>query len=85
MPVIRLAALLTHYSDVELEKIVRENVDEHMNLAEKFVAAFKPKEQEVQLLNMGYARLQIVLERIVGKDAMDATGGKPAPVEKLAP
>ena len=44
-----------------------------IDLLEQLLAAAQHKKQEYDLLNAGYMRLQIALERVVGKRTIEAT------------
>ena len=73
MPLIRVAAVLLNDSDKGLAKKIREGgeLDPWLDLLEGLLAAAQHKKQEYDLLNAGYIRLQVVLERIVGKNTVE--------------
>ena len=61
----RMAALFLRESDAELEAKVRasDGPDEWITLLEGIVTALDAKRQDVELLEAGYLRLLVVLER----------------------
>ena len=81
MPLMRMAAVFINDSDKGMEKKIREGGDlgPWLDLLEQLVDAAQHKKQDYDLLNAGSMRLQVVLERIVGKKEMKQTyAGKAA-------
>jgi hypothetical protein len=78
MPLIRIAAVLLTDDDKGMTKKIRESGDVNVwvRLLEQLLAAAEHKKREYDLLNAGYIRLQIALERVVGKRKMEATFAK---------
>ena len=73
MPLIRMAAVLLTDTDRELTKKIRDGGDlsPWLSLLDQLVGATAHKKQEYELLEAGSLRLQIALERIVGKKTME--------------
>ena len=78
MPYIRMAALFLHESDEELEAKVRgSDISEHMDLLEGIGAALDAKRQDAGMLEAGFTRLLVVIERVLGEETVRATYSKP--------
>jgi hypothetical protein len=79
MPLLRIAAVLVGDSDRGLAKKIRrsDDLETWMGLLEQLVAAREHKKQEYDLLSAGYVRLQVVLERVVGKRQIERTFARP--------
>ena len=72
---IRMSALFLRESDEELEAKVRADDDpttDWIDMLEGIGAALASKKQDVGILEAGFTRLLAVLERIEGKEAIDA-------------
>jgi hypothetical protein len=79
MPYIRMCALLLRDSDTALEQKIRNDPDgvrDWVELAEGIVAALQAKRQDCKILDAGFNRLTVVLERIIGKDKIEAEYGR---------
>ena len=78
MPYIRMAALLLHESDEELEAKVRSSdIGEHMDLLEGIGAALDAKQQDAGMLEAGFTRLLVVIERVLGEKTVRAAYREP--------
>lgn len=75
IPLIRLAAVLVRDNDRGMTKKIRDSGELNIwvDLLEQLLAAAQHKKQEYDLLKAGYVRLQIALERVVGKRKINAT------------
>ena len=78
MPYIRMCALFLHQTDEELETNVRasgdepEGLDQWVSMLEGIGAALDAKRQDAGLLEAGFTRLLVVLERLHGEDNLKA-------------
>lgn len=84
MPWIRLSALFLRQSDEELEANVRATADtqdgmnEWVETFECIGAALDAKRQDVEMLEAGFRRLCVVIERIVGEAEMKRVYSEPS-------
>jgi hypothetical protein len=84
MPYVRMSALFLRESDEELEAKVRasgdepDGLDEWMNLLEGIGAALDAKRQDAEMLEAGFTRLLVVIERVIGKGAIKAAYSEPS-------
>lgn len=71
MPYIRMSALLLRQSDEELEASVRiSDLGRYMDLAEEIGAALDAKRQDCGILEAGFTRLLVVIERVLAEEAV---------------
>lgn len=83
MPFIRMAAVFLHESDETMETNVRasgsdeEGLEQWMELLEGIGAALDAKRQDVEVLEAGFTRLLVVIERVIGEEVIMAAYGKP--------
>jgi hypothetical protein len=94
MPWIRLSALFLRDSDEELEAKVRatannqEGMGEWVGMLESIGAVLDAKQQDVEMLEAGFSRLLVVIERIIGRTEMkrtysDSSNDPPADLAKI--
>lgn len=68
MPYIRMSALFLLESDEDLEAKVRaSDLGEYMNLLEEIGAVLDAKRQDCEMLEAGFTRLCVVMERVIGE------------------
>lgn len=78
MPYIRISALFLLESDDDLEAKVRgSDIGEHMDMLEGIGAALDAKRQDCGMLEAGFTRLLVVIERVLGEDAIREAYSKP--------
>jgi hypothetical protein len=84
---IRMSALLIRDGDEALEAKVRADAkpDDWISLLEGIVNALNAKRQDVEMLEAGVTRLQVVLERVVGPESGDADAVPSGPAEGPPP
>ena len=71
MPWMRTAALMLSVGDDELSALVEGGPEEFMEMCEGIASAHTAKKSEADLLQAGYCRLIVALERGVGKDEIN--------------
>ena len=82
MPFIRLSALFLRDTDEGLEAKVRaigdEGLAQWMDTLESIGAVLDAKRQDVEMLEAGFTRLLVVMERILGEAEIKRAYGKPS-------
>jgi hypothetical protein len=83
MPWVRLSALFLRQSDQELEAKVRatgghEGMNEWVETLEGIGAVLDAKRQDAEMLEAGFTRLLVVIERVIGATEMTRTYSEPA-------
>jgi hypothetical protein len=83
MPYIRMSAVFLMESDDEIEENVGatsdpEGINQWVDLLEGIGAALDAKRQDAEMLEAGFTRLLVAIERVIGKDAIKAAYSKPS-------
>lgn len=84
MPWIRLSAFFLCESDEQLEAKIgataddKEGMSEWMDMLENIGAALEAKQQDVEMLEAGFTRLLVVIERIIGEAVVNRTYSEPS-------
>jgi hypothetical protein len=83
MPYIRLSAVFLHESDGDMEEKVRatsdpEGMDQWMDLLEGIGAALDAKRQDAEVLEAGFTRLLVAIERVLAEPEIKCAYSKPA-------
>jgi hypothetical protein len=78
-----MSALFLRESDGELETKVRassdpEGLSQWMDLLEEIGAALDAKRQDAEMLEAGFTRLLVVIERVIGATEIKRTYSKPS-------
>jgi hypothetical protein len=83
MPWVRLSAFFLCESDEQLEAKVcatadDKGINEWMDMLESIGAALDAKRQDAEMLEAGFTRLLVVIERIIGEAEIKRTYSKPS-------
>ena len=83
MPWVRMAALFLCQSDEQLEASVRATADEEgmnewVHILEAIGATLDARRQDADMLEAGFTRLLVVIERIVGKAEIERSYREPS-------
>jgi hypothetical protein len=73
MPVFRMAALMTRFGDKELEQFARQEPEANLELLECIASQMKATKNHLRILELGFTRLSVALERYANDQEAEAS------------